>query len=147
MNILKPEYQVLTIWRILLIAASFPLALAIALFLTGTIYKVAAFFWFLIFLFGYLFYLPRLFESLLYIMDDKHITLKKGVFYNSIYTIPLENIQFTNLIITPFSRLFGIVSLRIVAPGASISLPGLCLDEARAISKVLGGTKEPANGG
>lgn len=137
MIILKPQPNMLTIWRILLSLAAIGPAFFIAFFFSGALYQVLTILWFILYLGAFLFYFPRLYQSLIYIINDDMITLRRGVFYQYVYSIPLRQVQFTALSASPISRLFGIVTLRVVAPGSKVYLPGLLLADARKFSKEI----------
>lgn len=143
MIIARPRPQILTIWRLILTIGSAVPAFAISFFLKGVAYKFAAVVWFLIFLGAYLFYLPTLYNSLVYIVEQNNVTVRRGVFYNNVYSIPMSAVQFTTITISPFSRLFGLVTLKVVSAGAKVSMPGMTLKEARTFEKAFANKGEP----
>lgn len=142
MTIARPRAQILSIWRLILTICSAVPALLIAFFLHGTAYMIATVLWFTIYLTVSLLYLPALYNSLVYIIEDDIVTLRRGVIYNNIYRIPVYAIQFTTLTISPFSRIFGLVTFEVVAAGARISMPGMTLKEARTFDKIISSLKE-----
>lgn len=146
MQVIYPRKQVLTLWRIVLVIVSAVPAFAISFFLKGNIYKLAIIAWFILFLFLYLLYLPFYYKSLTYILYKDNLTVQRGVIFNNLYTLPLDKVQFTTLTINPLTRLVGLVSLRVVAPGAKLSLSGLSMKEARRLAHEISSLSKEAQG-
>lgn len=145
MIIIKPETSVKTVWRIYLVLISLLPAFAISFFLSGkSVFMPVALVWFAVFIFFFAVYIPVYHKNLVYALNDNTLTLKHGVFYTSIYNMPVNNIQFTSIVISPLMRPFGLVSLKVVAPGAKIILPGLTLKESRKLEKSLDKIKRGA---
>lgn len=136
MTIVRPNRKVLTMWRILLVVVSFLPILAISLFLTSsTLYKVGVGIWGVLFILFFAWYLPKLYNSMVYIIDENNVVFRRGVFITKVVNMPINNIQYTTISISPFARIMGVVTLIVVAPGARLSLAGLSMKEARRISK------------
>lgn len=67
-------------------------------------------------------YLPMYFSSLSYTADDKEITKTGGVIFRKSQTIKLASIQYTIMIVTPFSERTGLNFILFYVYGGSLLL-------------------------
>lgn len=114
-----------------------PAFLNALIFRSGRMFLLFTAVWVLIYLALVLVYLPLRYRNLSFTVTDEQIILHSGVIYNRVRSIPLRNIQFTAVYRNPFDGLFGLCSLVVTAAGGRITLPGLRIQDAEALSEVL----------
>jgi len=139
MKQIRPHAKLLRTWRVYLILLSILPAFALSLFMQvgSTSWFIAAGAWGIVFLCIYLLYLPARRRGLSFSIDARAITRKSGVFFLKTETLPLCAVCFTAIIRSPVVRMFGLCSLRIAAPGVSLSVPGLMRTDAQALALSL----------
>lgn len=140
MGQIKPQKKVLTLWRIV-----FSLGMAVPAFVSALIYSFGSVVWIcvtavwlLLFLGGYLFYLPLRYSKLSYSLTKDKIILFSGVIYTRQRAIPLRNIQFTSLKQNFLERIFGLCTLVVTAAGGHLVISGLYDDDAKKLGEILG---------
>ena len=137
----RPSPKLLTVWRILLALVCCVPAFLLSLFFAvgDVIWCVGTVAWLCVFLFFYLFYLPRCYQRIGWAVDQKYVRLRYGVFTTTEKIIPLHAVQVTVVQAHPIDRLFGLAELQIVAPGSRMVIPGLERADANALAGRLPG--------
>lgn len=140
MGTMKPQAQLLTIWRLTLAAAMCVPAFLNSLFLrvTNPVWLWTTLGWLAVFLILYLVYLPLCYRAVSFSVTADHVLLYKGVLYTRSLTVPLAGIQFVSLSSSPLEKLFGLRSVVVVVPGGRLVLPGLRTQDAERLSAALG---------
>lgn len=135
----KPHPRILTVWRLLLVFAAIPPCFLFSLFLRvgGLWWCICAALWTVLFLFFYLFYLPVRYRKLSFTLEKEQLTVAGGVFQTNIRTMPLGNVQYVSLVISPIDAAWGLCTLLITAPGGRIRLPGLRQQDARNLAAMM----------
>lgn len=138
---LKPQPALLTIWRLSLTCAAIPPAFLISLCLRigGRAWSIATVIWALLFLFLYLVYLPLKFRRLAFTLKNERLTVHSGGFYIRMREMPLENVQYVGILISPFDALFGLASVSVIAAGGRVLVPGLRKQDALNLADMLPG--------
>lgn len=141
---LRPQPTVLKIWRVFLVAAFCIPAFVLSLVLEvgGLPWLLSTGGWLLAFFILYLFYLPAFFHSHRYSLEGGKLILRRGVIYHNVYSLEVGRVQFSTLVINPLDRLFGLASLRVVAAGGDLYLPGLKRADALLLSGILAKEQE-----
>jgi Uncharacterized conserved protein len=141
----RPSPKLLTVWRILLALVCCAPAFLLSLFfeIGGLIWCVGTAGWLGVFLFFYLFYFPRYYQSIDYAVDKSCLRLRHGVFTTAEKVIPLHAVQFTIVQAHPVYRVFGLAELQVVAPGSRMVIPGLERADANALAGILPGGAPP----
>lgn len=139
MGQIKPQKNILTVWRIWLVIGTFPFALLNSLLFPthSKVWICTTAAWVVLFLLGYLYYLPTRYRKLSFAIHEEQVVLYSGVLYTRVRTLPVHNIQYTTILRTPLDHPFGLCSLALVAPGGRITLPGLRLQDAKTLSSLL----------
>lgn len=136
---MKPQPAILTIWRLILVfAAIFP-AFFVSLFLRigGRAWMLSVGLWLLCFLFFYLYYLPLRYKKLSYVLRDGQLTVNSGILYTRVRVMPLQNIQYAGLIVSPLDAIWGLAAVAVIAPGGRLLLPGLLRADAEKLAAAL----------
>lgn len=140
MRRIEPDKKLLYIWQIRAALSAVAPAVAVSLFFrlfqSGWIMLTLA--WVALYSFLIAVYLPMRHKSCVYLISDTSVEIKLGAFYKTTKLIWSGNIEFASLTAAPDERLFGLSSLRLFAAGGKITLPGLCLGEARRLWHDLG---------
>jgi len=136
---IKPQPGILTIWRLLLVFAAIPPSFLFSLFLRvgGLWWWACAALWTVAFLFFYLFYLPARFRKLSFTLEKDRLTVTSGVFQTNTRVMPLANVQYVGLVISPFDAVWGLCTLLVTAPGGRLHLPGLRQQDARNLVELM----------
>ena len=131
----------LTVWRIRLsLVALVPAVVAAALFapfsapwwwINGS--------WIAVYLFGFVYYLPRFVSGYRYRLDERLLVMTCGVFYRFQYTMPLARVQYVLRSQWPTERLCGVATLVVHAAGGRIVLMHLDPAEAERLLQQLKG--------
>ena len=139
MTPIKPQQKVLSLWRALAVALAVPPAFLCSFMLRAPspIWLAGTGGWVAVFLFFYLFYLPRRYLGLSFRIHGGALELFSGVFVRRHCLLPIANIQFTTVVANPCSRIFGLCSLRVVSPGARMLIPGLTRRSAEELALLL----------
>jgi uncharacterized protein len=88
---------------------------------------------FLLFLWQYVWYTPRAYNSWGYRMDDRVLEIRKGILNKTLSLLPLSRLQHVDIQRGPVERKFGLATLILHTAGthhATLALPGLDADEA-----------------
>ena len=136
---IKPQPRVLTLWRLLAALVVFVPAFLLSLFveLFSILWIVGTVLWVGIFLYIFLFHLPRFYQNLAIEVTQQEVIVRGGVFYSNLYTIALQNIQFITISSTPLSQLFRLVSLKITMAGGRVRIPGMKREDAERLVEFL----------
>lgn len=138
MNPIKPNKEVLKIWRILLTITAIPVAFACSFLLKrGFWWNIASLSWIVSYLIVYLFYFPSRYRAISFVVENGNISVISGVFVKKKETIAHRNVQFCRIFQNPIDKLFDLCVLRINAAGGRISLPGIKTKLARDISRLI----------
>lgn len=139
MGKMKPQPQILTVWRIVLaLAMVLPAFLNTLIFgRTGLIWAGTTAAWVVLFLVLYLAYLPLRYLRMSYSLTDDRIVLYGGVLYRNIKSIPIRNVQYTVVSRNLIARPFGLCTLLVVAAGGRMAIPGLRAEDAETLAGVL----------
>lgn len=135
----KPQRSVLTIWRIVLSLIMLAPAFLNSLFFgrNTLVWTLLTVVWVIVFLGFYLFYLPVRYRKLSFRVDKEKITLNSGILCTRVHAIPLQNIQFTSTLQSPFGRMFGVCTLIVTAAGGRMLIPGLREQDAQNLAAIL----------
>lgn len=133
---LAPQPSLMSIWRALLVCATFLPAFVCSLFLRpgSTAWGIATGLWAAVFVGCYLWYLPRRFASLTLRVEENRFVLTTGVVRRVTRTMHFENIQFVSLRSSPLHRHYRLASVVMVAPGGRMVMPGLREEDARRLA-------------
>ena len=136
---LQLQKEILTIWRISLALTAFvPAFITSLLFQPGTPFWIMlTALWILLFLFFYLFYLPVRYRKLAFAVRGDSLVVRSGVFSTRVRTMPLQNIQYSGLVVSPLDAVWGLGSLVVTAPGGRIRIPGLRRQDAENLAAML----------
>ncbi len=139
MKSLRPQPRLLAMWRALSIAAAVPPAFLCSFLLEAgsAPWILSTCGWVAAFLYMYLYWLPGLYKSLSYRVSGGCIELRSGMLGRKSVAIPLVNIQFTAVTAYPWEQIFGLCSLRVIAPGGQMRIPGLKRGEADSVCELL----------
>ena len=80
------------------------------------------------------------FKKMKYVVREKDISYKKGVFFRSLTTVPFNRIQHIEIDEGPVSRFFKLVSLSVFTAGDSsddLKISGLLKEEAQQIKEFI----------
>ena len=80
------------------------------------------------------------FKKMKYVVREKDISYKKGVFFRSLTTVPFNRIQHIEIDEGPVSRFFKLVSLSVFTAGDSsddLKISGLSKEEAQQIKEFI----------
>lgn len=141
MSTIRPQANILKVWRIMLVIGAVPPAFLCSLLLEpgSKWWLLASAIWITAFLGAYLFYLPARYSAFSFHLADNTLYLSYGVFFRRKSALPVSSVQFTSLVANPVQSLFGLCSLMVVAPGARAFIPGLLRKDAEALAKLLTG--------
>lgn len=135
----KPSPKILTVWRIRLTIIAIIPALALTprhQAMTPARAVFAASFT-IVYLAFFLFYLPSLYKSLSYQIDENTLVFTCGVICKKMAAMPLCSVQTVSVTSLPLCRAFGLLSLRAAAANSRLKLPGLHKKEAEALAERL----------
>lgn len=92
-------------------------------------------------LFSGIFFLKAIsFKTRKYLLREKDISYKNGLFFKKLTTVPFHRIQHIEIDQGPFSRLFNLVSLSVFTAGDSsddLKIRGLLKEEAAQIKEYI----------
>ncbi len=136
---IKPSPKILTVWRIrLTVIAMIPvLALAPRHQVMTPARAVFAASFAIVYLVLFLFYLPSLYKSLSYQIDESRLVFTCGVIYKKMVAMPLCAVQAVSVTSLPLCRALGLSSLRAAAANSHLRLSGLRKKEAEALAERL----------
>jgi membrane protein YdbS with pleckstrin-like domain len=80
------------------------------------------------------------FKKMKYVVREKDISYKKGVFFRSLTTVPFNRIQHIEIDEGPVSRFFNLVSLSVFTAGDSsddLKISGLLKEDAQQIKEFI----------
>lgn len=145
---IRPQPQIVTIWRILLAMCVFPVAFLSSLLLEigGTPWTFITLGWIVVFVYFYLIYFPLRFRSLFYTVLDDRFLIQCGVFYKQVFAVPFTNIQFSHLRFSPLHSLWNLTTLTLISPGGRARLTGLRTDDAKRLIVLLFGPDSEPDG-
>lgn len=136
---IKPQPRVLALWRLVVAIVVFIPAFLLSLFLKifSIPWIIGTVLWVGVFLFFFLFHLPRFYQSLTIEVTPEEIVVRGGVFYSNLYAVATQNIQFLTISATPLSQLFRLVTLKITMAGGRVRVPGLKREDAKKLVEFL----------
>lgn len=139
MNSFKPERNALTTLRVLILAVSAVLVIAVRIYvpldIVVMIFAVAVV---LIDIFTVFVYLPMYFRSLSYEMTDEKIIRHSGVFMKVHQSVRYSTVQYSTVVSTPFSDKTGLNFVILFVYGGSLRLLFLSKDDAMRILRRCG---------
>ncbi|MDD4316766.1 MAG: PH domain-containing protein [Clostridia bacterium] len=72
-----------------------------------------------------------------YMFDGGKLLLFSGVLSKKRLSLPLSNIQHTELRALPFERFYKLATLRLYTAGSEHTLPSIALEDARRIQRII----------
>lgn len=133
---LKPQPKILTIWRFFLVLFACIPAFGVSLVfpLGSKKWTAWSIVWILLFLLVYLVYLPMYYKRVDFIVNKELLTVRRGVIHYKVYSLPIAHIQYATMVENPLDRMFGLASLRVIAPGGSLYMQGLKKTDAQKLA-------------
>jgi membrane protein YdbS with pleckstrin-like domain len=137
---IKPLPSLLSLWRgFAAVGALLPAFVTSVLFQPlSPAWLVATAVWLAVFFVIYLIYLPLLHRRLLYSVSDGRVTMRAGVFYHNIRSLPIAGIQYITVVRTPLDRLFRLYTVILAVAGGRMLLAGLGKEDADDLAALLG---------
>ncbi len=82
-------------------------------------------------------YLPLLYIGYQFSVSENEIILHRGVIFHKRHYLKRDKITFVTIFHDPVSSAFGLTTLAVTSPGASLLMPFMDLKLARSIAKEL----------
>lgn len=134
----KVSTKIIIVWRVYLTFAAFLPAFALSLRYAGSFaWWICAGLFVLVFMAVYLFYLPALAKSYAFYFKDNALVLEKGVFYQKTTVLPQHAIQSVSIGGEPLRLALKLADVTFFSAGMRVNLPGLAIDEARALAETI----------
>jgi membrane protein YdbS with pleckstrin-like domain len=135
----KPSPKTLTVWRVRLMLIAFVPAFALSLRYNAgsSAWRVFAGVFVLVFAGAYLFYLPALLKIRSYSIKAEKLTITSGAFNTKTFSLPLCAVQTVTVSADLLCRAFGLASVTVFTAGFRLRIPGLPLEQAKALAKQL----------
>lgn len=142
---LKPSHKLVAVWRIRLILISILLLMLLRLLLF--IRPAAGILGITVLAGGFLMlwtWIPRYCRKIRYRLDEDGLTIKSGLFFPRLVSLPQPSALYTCVYRTPLYLLTGLYGIAVWGAGVHALLPGLTQDQAQAVSCRL---SRPEKGG
>lgn len=142
--------RALTCWRVQLLLLCIPPA-----FIGGFLYYTApraftifTFIWVSLYLLLCFLYCPMYWRQYRYAVSRSMVRVRRGVLYNQVDAVYIQNLQYTILSQSLLQRMMGLATLRLYAAGGVVRIQDVRLEEARLLRIQLGKRmeKRPYNG-
>ncbi len=88
------------------------------------------------------FYVPLLYNSFGYELNEDEIVIKRGVLFEQSIKARFSKVQYYELSSTPLQNIFGLKSIRIYLCGSVIIMPHMNYPDAKAIAGAIQRNKE-----
>ena len=83
--------------------------------------------------------LPRQVRAIGYAERNEDLLLRSGIFFQRTLVVPYGRMQYVDVAVGPFERLFGLCTLKLhtASPGTDATIPGLPTDEGARLREHL----------
>lgn len=124
---LNPSISTLYVWwiRIAVLFGCIGVLFSLFLQIKSTAWYIASAIWIICFIFLFAIYYPIKYKKLKLIINQTNVSICCGVIYTRVKIIPINNIQYINVVACPIQSLFHISSVFILNAGPMIYFSGV----------------------
>lgn len=124
---LKPSIHTLYVWwiRITIIFGCIGILSSLFLQIKSNLWYLTSAIWIICFLVLFVIYYPIKYKKLKLVINDSNIAICCGVIYTRVKIIPINNIQYINVVSCPLQSFFRISSVFILNAGPMIYFSGV----------------------